>query len=81
MKTRAILLVAALILAPLPASAKGACALVCPLDTKLDAEKCICVDARGMELDSKTLAVCPTDLCPDGKPRDPKTCKCADNTK
>lgn len=81
MKTAIILAVIALISIPLSASAKDACALVCPNDTKLDAEKCVCVDARGKQLDTTTGVVCTADLCPDGSPRDPKTCACPDNTK
>jgi hypothetical protein len=81
MKVGALLILAAVILVPLPASSEGACALVCPPDTKLDAQKCVCIDARGMALDTKTQATCTTDLCPDGSPRDPKTCACPDNTK
>ena len=81
MKTGIVLVVLALISIPLPVSAKDACALVCPIDTELDAEKCVCVDARGVAPDPKAQTICTADLCPDGSARDPKTCACPDNTK
>lgn len=71
----------ALFLAPLPALAKDACLLVCPIDMKLDAKKCVCVDARGMEFSAKPGSICIDSMCPDGSARDPKTCECKGTTK